>query len=217
MAEPFLLILFKVIWLDLIDNIAYDSTKQNWQALQVAIEAIKNNQQVNQDLAAALEKSFYSSDKTIAIICREELIKNSTYTQYRGAKIYKPAENDTAIRNLESKINFLEKQLKQARKKLSTKNSVLNISNLEEFQKKLSQSNYETSEGVKKNANNQLLEAAEKDWYANIYNTAIRDKKNGLRKLMFQSFLIEIEPNQELNRIFNARTYLILNQISGKA
>ncbi|WP_414621860.1 hypothetical protein [Calothrix sp. CCY 0018] len=66
-----------------------------------AIEAIKNNQQVNQDLAAALEKSFYSSDKTIAIKCREELIKNSTYTQYRGAKSYKPAENDTAIKNLE--------------------------------------------------------------------------------------------------------------------
>ena len=112
MAEPFLLILFKVIWLDLIDNIAYDSTKQNWQALQVAIEAIKTNQQVNQDLAAALEKSFYSSDKTIAIKCREESIKNSTYTQYRGAKIYKPAGNDTAIKNLESKIKSWEKQLK---------------------------------------------------------------------------------------------------------
>ena len=69
---------------------------------------------------------------------------------------------------------------------------MLNISNLEEFQKKLSQSNYETSEAVKKNVNNQLLEAAEKDWYANIYKAAIRDKENGLRKLMFESFLIEI-------------------------
>ncbi|WP_414621861.1 hypothetical protein [Calothrix sp. CCY 0018] len=38
MAEPFLLILFKVIWLDLIENIAYDSTKENWQALQVACD-----------------------------------------------------------------------------------------------------------------------------------------------------------------------------------
>jgi hypothetical protein len=216
MAEPFLLILFKVIWLDLIKNIAYDSTKQDWQALQVVIEEIKNNKQVNQDLATALEKSFYSSDKYIAEKCREELIKNSTYTQYRGAKIYKPAENDTAIKHLENKITSWEKQLKRARKKLFAKNSVLDISNLEEFLKQLSQSNYETSEAVKNNTNNQLLEVAEKDLNANIYKAAIRDKENGLRKLMFKSFLIEIEPNEELNRIFNAKTYLILNKIREK-
>lgn len=216
MGEPFLLILFKVIWLDLIKNIAYDSTKRDWQAFQIVIEEIKNNKQVNQDLAIALEKSFYSSDKTIAEKCCEELIKNSTYTQYRGVKSYKPAENDTAIKNLENKIISWEKQLKQARKKPFAKNSVFNISNLEEFLKQLSQSNYQTSEAVKNNVNNQLLEVAEKDWDANIYKAAIRDEENGLRKLMFKSFLIEIEPNKELNRIFNAKIYLILNKIREK-
>lgn len=217
MTEPFLLILFKIIWLDLIDNIAYDSTKQNWQALQIVIKEIKNNQQVNQNLAIALEKSFYYSDKYIAEKCRAELIKNSTFTQYRGAKIYKPAENHTAIKNLESKIKSRDKQLKRFGRKIFAKNSVLEISNLEEFLKQLSQSNYETSEAVKKNADNQLLEVAEKDWNGNIYKAAIRDKENGLRKSMFQSFLIEIEPNEQLNRIFNARTYIILNQIRQKA
>ncbi len=216
MAEPFLLTLFKVIWLDLTENIAYDSTKRDWQALQVVIEEIKNNKKVNQDLAVALEKSFYSSDKTIAEKCREELIKNSTFTQYRGAKIYKPAENDTAIKNLESNIKSRDKQLKQFGRKLFAKNSVLDISNLEEFLKQLSQSNYETSEAVKSNADKQLLEIAEKDWYGNIYKAAIRGKNNGLRKSMFQSFLVEIEPNEQLNRIFRARTYIILNKIREK-
>ncbi|MGB6301399.1 MAG: hypothetical protein WBF90_35180 [Rivularia sp. (in: cyanobacteria)] len=217
MTEPFLLILFKVIWLDLIDNIAYDSTKQNWQALQIVIEEIKNNQQVNQNLAIALEKSFYYSDKYIAEKCREELIKNSTFTQYRGAKIYKPAENDTAIKNLESKIKSQDKQLKRFGRKIFAKNSVFEICYLEKFLKQLSQSNYETSEAVKSNANKQLLEAVEKDWYGNIYKAAIRNKENGLRKSMFQNFLIEIEPNEQLNRIFHARTYIILNKIRQKA
>lgn len=216
MTEPFLLILFKVIWLDLIDNIAYDSTKQNWQALQIVIEEIKNNQQVNQNLAIALEKSFYYSDKYIAEKCREELIKQSTFTQYRGAKIYKPAENHTAIKNLESKIKSRDKKLKKFSKKLFVKNSILNIIDLEYFKKKLSQSNYETSEAVKSNANNQLLEAVEKDLDANIYKAAIRDEENGLRKSMFHNFLIEIEPNEQLNRIFHARTYIILNKIRQK-
>ncbi|MGB3756798.1 MAG: hypothetical protein WBA07_10530, partial [Rivularia sp. (in: cyanobacteria)] len=85
MAEPFLLILFKVIWQDLVENVAYDSTKQSWQVLQVIIDEIKNNKQVSQDLAVALEKCCYSSDKIIAEKCREKLIQNSTYTQYRGA------------------------------------------------------------------------------------------------------------------------------------
>ncbi|MGB3642681.1 MAG: hypothetical protein WBA39_34620 [Rivularia sp. (in: cyanobacteria)] len=213
MAEPFLLILFKVIWQDLVENVAYDSTKQSWQVLQVIIDEIKNNKQVSQDLAVALEKRCYSSDKIIAEKCREKLIQNSTYTQYRGAKIYKPLENDLGIRKLENKINFLEKQLKQFGKKLFAKKSSFDSSNLEELVKELSQSSYEASEAAKINAQNQLLEELEKDCDVTIYKAALRDQKNGLRQLFFQSFIIEIEPNQELNRIFNARTYLILNKI----
>jgi len=216
MTEPFLIIIFKVIWQDLVENVAYDSTKQDWQALQVVIDEIKNNKQVNLDLAVALEKSYYSSDKTIAEKCYEELITNSTYTQYRGAKIYKPPENDAGIRKLENKIKLLEKELKQFSKKLFAKKSSFNPSNLEDFAKEISQSGYEASEAVKKNARGQLLEELQKDCDVNIYKAALKDEKNGLRKLMFQSFLAEIEPNEQLNRIFSAKTYLILNDIREK-
>ncbi|MBV6625595.1 MAG: hypothetical protein KI793_22155 [Rivularia sp. (in: Bacteria)] len=213
MSETIVFTLFQVIWQDLEDNVAYDSTKQNWQALQVVIDEIKGNKQVGEDLAVALKKSFYSSDKIIAEKCRDELIKNSTYTQYRGAKIYKPTENDTGIRKLENKIKFLEKQLKQFDKKLFAKKSFINPSDLEKLVKELSQSGCEVSEQVKQNAKNQLLQEAEKDCCVNIYKSAITDGKNGLRKLMFNSFLIGIEANEQLNRIFNAKTYLILNKI----
>lgn len=216
MAEPFLLILFKVIWLNLIENIAYDSTKQDWQALKVAIDEIKNNKQVSQDLALALEKSCYYSDKIIAEKCREELIKNSTFTQYRGAKIYKPPENDMSIRKLEHKINFLEKQLKQFGKKLFAKKSFLNPKDLEGLSKEISQSSYEASEAAKKNAWNQLWEELEKDCDVNIYKAALRTEEKGLSKSMFKNFLIEIEPNEQLNRIFKARTYRILHSIRDK-
>jgi hypothetical protein len=216
MAEPLLLILFKVIWQDLIEDVAYDSTKQNWQALQVVVDEIKNNKQVSQDLAVALEKSFYFSDKTIAEKCLEELIKNSTYTQYRGAKIYKPQENDTGIRRLEKKIKFLETELKQFDKKLFGKKSFLNSSELEELVKELSQSNYESSKKAEKEAESQLFAEVEKDCDVNIYKAALRDEKNGLLKSMFNSFLKAIEPNEQLNRIFQARTYLILNKIREK-
>lgn len=213
MAEPFLLVLFKVIWQDLIENITYDSTKQDWQVLQVIIDEIKNNKQLGQELAVALEKSCYSSDKTIAERCREELIKNSTYTQYRGAKIYKPAENDTGIRKLGNKIILLQKELKQFNKKLFAKKSFLNSDQLDRMGKVLYQSSYEASEAAKKDTQNQLFEELEKDCDITIYKAAIRDKESGLRKSMFHRFLIEIEPNEELNRIFNAKTYLILNKI----
>ncbi|MGB3755141.1 MAG: hypothetical protein WBA07_02040, partial [Rivularia sp. (in: cyanobacteria)] len=101
-------------------------------------------------------------------------------------------------------------------KKLFAKKSSFNLSNLEELVKELSQSSYEASEAAKINAQNQLLEELEKDCDVTIYKAALRDRKNGLRKLYFQSFLIEIEPNEQLNRIFNARTYLILNKIREK-
>lgn len=216
MAEPFLIILFKVIWQDLVENVAYDSTKQSWQVLQVIIDEIKNNKQVAQDLAVALEKCCYSSDKIIAEKCREQLIKNSTYTQYRGAKIYKPLENDTGIKKLENKINFLEKELKKFGKKLFANKPSFNPNDFEELVKELSQSSYEASEAVKISAQNQLLEEIEKDCDVIIYKAALREEKNGLRKLFFQSFLTEIQPNEQLNRIFNARTYLILSKIREK-
>ncbi|AFY52759.1 hypothetical protein Riv7116_0150 [Rivularia sp. PCC 7116] len=213
MSETIVFTLFQVIWQDLVENVAYDSTKQNWQALQVVIDEIKGNKQIGEDLAVALEKSFYSSDKIIAEKCRDELIKKSTYTQYRGAKIYNPPDNDTGIKKLENKIRLLEKQLKQFDKKLFAKKSFINPSDLEQLVKELSQSGHEASEKVKQNANNQFLQEAEKDCYVNIYKSAITDENNGLRKLMFNSFLIVIEPNEQLNRIFNAKTYLILNKI----
>ena len=216
MTESFLITLFKVIWLDLTEDTAYDSTKQNWQALQVVIDEIKNSKQVGQDLAVALEKCYYSSDKTIVETCREELIKSSTFVQYRGAKIYKPLENDTGIRKLENKDNLIDKELKKFGKKLFTKKSFINPSDLEELVKELSQLSYEASEAKKKDAWNQLLQEVEKDCEVNIYQTRIRDKKNGLRNLIFDNFLIEIEPNEQLNRIFSARTYLILRNIREK-
>ncbi len=215
MAEPFLFLLFKIIWQDLVENVAYDSTKQDWQALQVVIDEIKNNKQVSEDLAFALYKCFYFSDKNIAQKCREELIKSSTFTQYRGAKIYKPSENDTAIRKLENKINFLEKQLKQIDKKKLAK-SVLTFDKLEDLLKQISQTNYESSQEAKKIIQNQLFEEAETDCDVKIYKTRLREQENGLRKQIFNSFLVEIEPNEQLNRIFNARTYLILNKIREK-
>ncbi len=216
MTESFLITLFKVIWQDLTEDAAYDSTKQNWQALQVVIDEIKNSKQVSQDLAVALEKCYYSSDKTIVETCREELIKSSTFVQYRGAKIYKPPENDTGIRKLENKSKLIDKQLKQVGKKLFTKKYFINPSDLEELVKELSQLSYEASEAKKKDAWNQLLQEVEKDCEVNLYQTRIRDKKNGLRKLIFDNFLIEIEPNEKLNRIFSARTYLILRNIREK-
>ena len=216
MTESFLITLFKVIWQDLTEDAAYDSTKQNWQALQVVIDEIKNSKQVSQDLAVALEKCYHSSDKTIVETCREELIKSSTFVQYRGAKIYKPPENDTGIRKLENKNKLIDKQLKQVGKKLFTKKYFINPSDLEELVKELSQLSYEASEAKKKDAWNQLLQEAEKDCEVNLYQTRIRDKKNGLRKLIFDNFLIEIEPNEKLNRIFSARTYLILRNIREK-
>ena len=216
MTESFLITLFKVIWQDLTEDAAYDSTKQNWQALQVVIDEIKENKQVSRDLAIALEKSYYLSDKTIVKTCHEELIKNSTFVQYRGAKIYKPPENDTGIRKLDSKSNLIDKQLKQLGKKLFAKKSFINPSDLEELVRELSQMSYEASEAKKKYAWNQLVQEVEKDCEVNLYQTRIRDKKNGLRKFIFDNFLIEIEPNEQLNRIFSARTYLILKNIREK-
>ena len=216
MTEPFLIILFKVIWQDLTEDAAYDSTKQNWQALQVIIDEIKNNKQVSQDLAVALEKCYYFSDKTIAENCHDELIKNSTYTQYRGAKIYKPLENDIGIRKLENKVKHLEKELKKFGKKIFAKKSSINPSDLDELVKESSQLSYEALEARKKDSWSQLLKEVEKDCEVKIYQASIRDNKNGLRKLMFNNFLTEIEPNEKLNRIFSARTYLILKNIREK-
>lgn len=206
MAEFFLLVVFKVIWQDLVKDVGYDSRKHNWQSLGVVVDEIKKNKQVNQDLAVALKKCFYSSKNTIAQKCREELIQKSTFTQYRGAKIYKPPQNDKDIRILENKIKFIEKQLKKIQ------GSVFSPEQIGELLKQLSQSSPESQDNI-----NQLFEEAEKDCDVNIYKIAIRNEQNGLRKKIFDSFLTEIEPNQQLNRIFNARTYLILERVRNKS
>ena len=72
-------------------------------------------------------------------------------------------------------------------------------------------------DGVRrKNAWNQLWEELEKDCDVNIYKAALRTEEKGLSKSMFKNFLIEIEPNEQLNRIFKARTYRILHSIRDK-
>ncbi|MBE9215514.1 hypothetical protein IQ247_23090 [Plectonema cf. radiosum LEGE 06105] len=215
MTEDFLFILLKVIWQDLIQDVAYDSTIQNWQVLQVVIDENKHNKQVNQSLIIALNKCFYSSNKSIAEKCREKLIKKSTFIQYRGAKIYSPPQNDTDIRNLEEKIKFLEKQLKQIGKKHSNNQSLIIFNQVEELVKQSSQSEYKYYP-EEKDIDDKLFAEAEKDCDVEFYKTALRDDKNGLRKQLFNSFLIEVESLEQLNRIFNARTYLILKQIRNK-
>ncbi|NJM20748.1 MAG: hypothetical protein HC836_18450 [Richelia sp. RM2_1_2] len=215
MNEDFLFVLLKVIWQDLIEDVAYDSTKQNWQVLQTVIDENKHNKQVNQSLIIALNKCFYSSSKIIAERCREELIKKSTFIQYRGAKIYSPPQNDTDIRNLEQKIKFLEKQLKQTGKKHSNNQSFLILNQVEELVKQSSQSEYKYYP-EEKDIDDKLFAEVEKDCDVDIYKTALRDDENGLRKQIFNGFLIEVESLEQLNRIFNARTYLILKQIRNK-
>jgi len=212
MNEDFLFILLKIIWQDLIQDVAYDSIIQNWQVLQAVIDENKQNKQVNQSLIIALNKCFYSSNKSIAEKCREELIKKSTFIQYRGAKIYSPAQNDTHIRNLEEKIKFLDKQLKQIGKKHSSNQSLIIFNQVEQLVKQSSQSEHQYYP-EEKDIDDKLFAEAEKDCDVEFYKTAVRDNQNGLRKQMFNSFLIEVEPNEQLNRIFNARTYLILKQI----
>ncbi|MEM9927623.1 MAG: hypothetical protein AAF915_28495 [Cyanobacteria bacterium P01_D01_bin.50] len=212
MTELFLLVVFKVIWQDLVKDVGYDSRKHNWQAIGIVIDEIRKNKQVNQDLAIALKKCFYSSENTIAQKCREELIQKSTFTQYRGAKIYKPPQNDKDIRILENKIKFIEKQLKKIEGKKLFDRSVFSPEQLEELLKQLSQSSPESQDNI-----NQLFELAEKDCDINIYKTTLRDQKNGLRKQIFNSFLTEIEPHKQLNRIFNARTHLILDRVRNKS
>ncbi len=205
MAEPFLLVLFKVIWQDLVEDVNYNLMKKSWQVFLVLINESKNNKQVGKDLAVALEKCFYSSIKKIAEKCRDELIKKSTFTQYRGAKIYNPPENDKDIRSLEKKIKLLEKQLKQVAKKKSD-------NQVEELLSELHQSKHNSSVDNKEYID-RLFEEAEKDCDANIYKIAIRDEKNGLRQKIFNSFLINIGGHERLNSIFDAKTYLMLNKI----
>ncbi|MEB3217270.1 MAG: hypothetical protein VKN72_13710 [Nostocales cyanobacterium 94392] len=212
MNKDFLFVLLKVIWQDLIEDVAYDSTIQNWQVLQTIIDQNKHNKQVNQSLIIALNKCFYSSSKAIAEKCREELVKKSTFIQYRGAKIYSPPENDKDIRNLEEKIKFLEKQLKQIGKKHSNNESLIIFNQVEQLVKQSSQSGHKYYP-EEKDIEDKLFAEAEKNCDVELYKTAVRDNQNGLRQQVFNSFLIEVEPLEQLNRIFNARTYLILKQI----
>lgn len=213
MAESFLLVLLKVIWQQLVQDVGYYSKQHNWQAIQVVIDEIKKSKQVNQDLTVALEKCFYSSIITIAQQCREELIKNSTFTQYRGAKIYKPAENDKDIRNLENKIKFIEKQLKKIERPKFFNQSFFSSTQIEEIQKQLSESYQESQRDI----DSKLFEEAEKDCDVNIYKAKLREEENGLQTKIFNIFLREIEPHEELNRIFKARTHLILSQVRNQS
>lgn len=213
MAESFLVVLFKVIWQHLVQDVGYYSKQQNWQAIQVVIDEIKKSKQVNQDLTVALEKCFYSSIITIVQQCREELIKNSTFTQYRGAKIYKPADNDKDIRSLENKIKFIEKQLKKIQRPKFFNQSFFSSTQIEEIQKQLSEYYQESQTDI----DYKLFEEAEKDCDVNIYKAKLREEENRLQTKIFNTFLREIEPHEELNRIFKARTHLILSQVRNQS
>ncbi|MEO1431108.1 MAG: hypothetical protein AAFV71_19010 [Cyanobacteria bacterium J06633_8] len=215
MAEPLLFVLFKAVWQDLISDIAYDSTKQDWQAFQLFFDKSKKNQQLALYLTVALEKCFYSSKKVLAQKCREHLIKNSTFIQYRGVKIYSPPEHDRDIKVLDSNIKLLEKQLKKIGKKNRNHQSIVNMNLVEEFLKQISTSNEKYLQ-QDKHVGEELFEEVNKDCDVDIFQSALRDEKYGFRKLMLNSFLIEIEPNEQLNSIFNARTYLILHQVRKK-
>ncbi len=214
MTERFLFVLFSVIWQDLVRDITYDSTKQNWSSLEPVFHESKRNKQFSLDLTTALKKSFYSSKKNIAEKCRESLIKKSTFIQYRGAKIYSPPENDRDIKTLEKEIKLLEKQLKQIHKRNKNDRSLINLGQIEEFLQQSSKSSYQIRDD--KHIGYELFEEVSEDCDVEIYQSALKDQKNGLRRLMFNSFLIDIEPKEQLNRIFNARTYLILHQMQNK-
>ncbi|AFY52758.1 hypothetical protein Riv7116_0149 [Rivularia sp. PCC 7116] len=215
MAQGLLFVLFKAVWQDMMSDIAYDSTKQNWQAFQLVFDESKKSQQLGLDLTVALERCFYSSKKVIAEKCREHLIKNSTFIQYRGAKIYSPPEHDRDIKILDSNIKLLEKQLKKIGKKNHNHQSIIKMNLVEDYLKQISHSNNQSFQ-QDKHVGEKLFEEANKDCDVNILKSALRDEKYGFRKLMLKNFLIEIEPNEELNSIFNARTYLILHQVRNK-
>lgn len=207
-VESFLCIVFQVFWQELLDDRIYSSMPKSGQALHTFIEESQSNQQLIQDLTLTLEKCFYTVRKNIAEKCRYELIKRSTFVQYRGSKVYKPPENDRDIKHLEVYIKELEKKLKQLHQKKSEKNVQDILTQISLFS---NQSPEKTEQYLE-----QLCVEAEKDCPVSIYKAALRDKENGLQQQICKSMLLELEENEKLNQIFDIQTYLTLIQMFQK-
>ncbi|MEM7553778.1 MAG: hypothetical protein AAF378_06700 [Cyanobacteria bacterium P01_A01_bin.84] len=203
-------LLFGVIWHNLVEGIIYEGWQKGWTAL---IAESKNNQKIPQYLNLALNKSFLEAQKNIAEKCREELVKNSTSTHYRGSITYHPPENDRDILNLENKIKILKKQLKQINKKISS-DITLSLDKLE-YLLELYNSNHQSSEEAKK-YQDQIFQEVQKDCEVNSFKTALKNNQDGLCKKIYNYFLKEIEHNTQLNNIFNIYLLRTIDQIIDK-
>ena len=204
--------LLKWIWQVLASNIGNETMEKICQYINNDIET---NQKVSQDLIFVLYKSFYEAQNIILSKCREELIKKSIMTLYRGVITYQPPDNDYDIKNIENKIEFLALQVKEIRQIKPYNRKTLTLNEIEEVFTQLStllnyQSFQKTQECLDK-----LIQEAEKDCDVNIYKTTLRDKEKGLSKVLYDIFLAEIEDNYGLNSIFDAHllTFKSVNNV----
>ena len=192
-----------MIWQVLAGHIGDEAMEKICQDM---IKNIKTNQKVSQDLIFVLYKSFYEAQNIIASKCREELIKQSIMTLYRGVITYKPPENDYDIKNLENKIQSLNLQLKEIHKIKLNNQPTIAFNKIEELLTQLSKLDYQSSQTTKKYLD-KLIEEAEKDCNVNFYKTTLREKEKGLGKAFYDIFLVEIEDEDELNSIFDANLF----------
>ena len=203
--------LLPVIWQVLASHIGNGVTEKICQDI---IKYIKTNQQVSQDLIFAIYKSFYGAQNTIASKCREELIKKSIMTLYRGVIDYQPPENDSDIKYLEHKIQSLNFHLKEIHKIKLNNRQAVTFNQIEELLTQLSSLNYQSFQKTEEYLG-KLIKEVEKDCDVNIYKTTLRDRENGLRKALYEIFLTEIEDNDGLKNIFDANslTFKYINTI----
>ncbi len=190
--------LLEVIWQVLARSIGYEDMINVCQNL---ITDTRIDGRLSQNLIFLFNKSFYEAQKKIASRCREEIIKQSIMTLYRGVITYQPPQNDYEIKNIENKIQSLTIQLKNIEKIRQNGRQKFAHNIIEELLTQLfklnDRSSLKTQEYIDK-----LIEEAEKDCNAKFYKNTLRDKEFGLRKELYDIFFTEIEENQELNNIF---------------
>ena len=192
--------LLEIIWQVLGRNMGNKAMEKICQEM---IKNIGINQNVSQNLIFVLYKSFYKAQNIIAAKCREELIKKSIMTLYRGITTYQPPENDYDIKNLENKIQSLTLQIKEIHKIKLNNQQTITLNKIEEVLTQLSKLNYQSFQKTQDYLN-KLIEEAAKDCDVSVYKTKLKDKGNGLRKLLCEIFLAEIKNNDELESIFDA-------------
>ncbi len=190
----------EVIWQVLARKIGYEVMIKICQNI---IKDTDKNDKFSQYLTFLFYKSFYESQNKIASECREELIKKSIMTLYRGVITYQPAENDYDIKNLENKIQSLSFQLKDINKIKQKNQQIFALNTIEEVLTELSQLN-DLSLRKTQEYLDLLIEKAEKDCSVNIYKEALRDKSKGLGKVLYETFFVEVENNDELSSMFSA-------------